>query len=257
MDVNLREQVELALSQVVAGWRAWKSKPIRIEPKDKGFADLCSNRSIVLISNGLEVRQRRLRTILGPNCTQGSPTADSSAAIRCTSFVRSSSPHRRSPRRADHRKMRASHPAPGFPSHLDQHRCSCSNSGTSSHPTLSSDREALIQSSQRKLKGPRKRGHSTWPYERNGPAPATAMPGTSSRCSRKARGLPKGAAVGPPAWHCDARKYHAGARRRASRIPAGRAVLQLVWQTRWSVPCSAGIRRSPPRHYLRSATQSP
>ena len=44
---------------------------------------------------------------------------------------------------------------------------------------------------------------------------------------------------------------------RASRIPAGRAVFQLVWQTRWPVPCRAGIRRSPPRHYLRSATQSP
>ena len=38
--------------------------------------------------------------------------------------------------------------------------CSCSHSGTSSHPILSSDRQAPIQSSKRKLKGPRKRGHS-------------------------------------------------------------------------------------------------
>ena len=65
-----------------------------IEPTSKVFADLFSNRSILLNSNGLEVIQSRLGTILGPNYTRGSPTAGSSAAIRCTCFVRSSSPHR-------------------------------------------------------------------------------------------------------------------------------------------------------------------
>ena len=67
---------------------------VGIEPTNKGFADLFSNWSILLISNGLELIQSRLRTILGPNCTLGSPTADGSAAMRCACFVRSSSPHR-------------------------------------------------------------------------------------------------------------------------------------------------------------------
>ena len=61
---------------------------------NEGLADLYSNRYILLNSNGLEVIQRRLGTILGPSCTQGSPTAASLAPIRCKCFVRSSSPHR-------------------------------------------------------------------------------------------------------------------------------------------------------------------
>ena len=65
---------------------------VGIEPTNKGFADLLSNRYILLISNGLEVVQRRLRTILGPNCRQGSSTGGSPAAIRCARFVRRSSP---------------------------------------------------------------------------------------------------------------------------------------------------------------------
>ena len=67
---------------------------MKIDATKRGFADLFADRSILLDSNGLEVLQTRLGTILGPDCTQGSPTADSSAAIRCTGFVRSSSPHR-------------------------------------------------------------------------------------------------------------------------------------------------------------------
>ncbi len=65
-----------------------------IEPTNKGFADLFSNGSILLITNGLEVIQRRLGTILGPNLTQASLTVESPAAIRRTCFVRRSFPHR-------------------------------------------------------------------------------------------------------------------------------------------------------------------
>lgn len=65
-----------------------------IEHTNKGFADLYSNPYIFLISNDLELIQSRLRTILGPSCTQGPAIADNSAAIRCTGFVHSSLPHR-------------------------------------------------------------------------------------------------------------------------------------------------------------------
>ena len=41
-----------------------------IEPAHRGFADLFANSHILLISNGLEVIQRRLGTTLGPNCTR-------------------------------------------------------------------------------------------------------------------------------------------------------------------------------------------
>ena len=58
-----------------------------IEPTNKGFADLCSDRYILLISNGLEVIQSTLGTILGPNSARGFSTVGSPAALRCAGFV--------------------------------------------------------------------------------------------------------------------------------------------------------------------------
>ena len=56
--------------------------------------------------------------------------------------------------------MRALHPVSGLHSYQDQNRCPCSHSGTSSHPTVSSNRQAPNQSSRRKPKCPRKRRRS-------------------------------------------------------------------------------------------------
>ena len=58
-----------------------------IEPTNKGFADLCSDRCILLISNGLEAIQSTLGTILGPNSARGLSTVGSPAALRRVGFV--------------------------------------------------------------------------------------------------------------------------------------------------------------------------
>ena len=66
-------------------------------------------------------------------------------------------------RRAELRNAPGPFPVPGLPSDWNQDRCSCSQSGTESHPVSTSVSQAPIEPSQRKRKYPTKRGHAK-PY---------------------------------------------------------------------------------------------